>query len=104
MEDNNHHGSAFGWFFVGGIAGACAALLLAPAAGKRTRERLARRVRDTKETVTDFTNDLADTTRDLAERAGRIGDKAVRMAGDASAAARNVADSLGLHAARSGKG
>ena len=93
-EHDNRSGTAMGWFLVGGLAGACAGLLLAPAAGKRTRERLARRLRDTRESVTDFTDDvanttrhiaddIADTTRHIAQRAGRIGDKAVRLAGAA---------------------
>jgi gas vesicle protein len=95
MEDcKGHYGVAMGWFLVGGLAGGCAALLLAPATGKRTRERLARKLRDTKESVTDFTDDLADTTRQIAEKASQITDKAARLAGDASAAARGVFGSL----------
>jgi gas vesicle protein len=100
MEDNNGYGGAMGWFLLGSLAGAGTALLLAPAAGRKTRERLARRLRDTKESVTDFTGNLADTTRQVAERAGRIGDKAVRLAGDASAAAHKVVGSLGIHTQR----
>jgi gas vesicle protein len=117
MRDHNGHNGytrALGWFLAGSAAGACTGLLLAPAAGKRTRERLARKVRDTKESVTDFTDDVADTTRQIAdniadttrhiaEKAGRIGDKAVRLAGDASAAARNVAGSLGIHTERTAR-
>ena len=112
-DDNNGYNGytrALGWFLAGTAAGACTGLLLAPAPGKRTRERLARKVRDAKESVTDFTDDVADTTRhladDLAERtrhiaaqAGRISDKAVRLAGGASAAARHVAGSLGVQRA-----
>ena len=103
MEGNNGKGGAMGWFLVGSVAGACAALLLAPATGKKTRERLARRLRDTRESVTDFTDDLADTTRNIAEKAGRLSDKAVRLAGDASAAAREVVGSLGVHTVRAAK-
>jgi gas vesicle protein len=103
MEGNNGYGSAVGWLLVGSVAGACAALLLAPATGKKTRERLARRLRDTRESVNDFTDDLADTTRHLADKAGRISDKAVRMASGASAAARDVIGSLSDDAARAAK-
>jgi gas vesicle protein len=103
MEEGNDRTSAAAWFLIGGVVGACTALLLAPAAGRRTRERLARRVRDTRETLTDFTDDVAEKTRHLAEQAGRIGDKAARLAGEASSAARGVATSLGLHAAASDK-
>jgi gas vesicle protein len=95
MQDNNGYGGVVGWFLVGGVAGACAALLLAPATGKKTRQRLARGFRDTKEAVTDFTDELADTTRHIADNAGRISDRAVRLAGDASSAAREAIGSLG---------
>lgn len=103
MEDDNGYSRAVGWFLLGSMAGACAALMWAPASGKRTRERLARKIRDTKETVSDFTDDLADTSREIVETAGRIGDRAARLAGDASAAARGVASALGVHALRSAK-
>ena len=116
MDDNNGYGlgGALGWFLVGSVTGACTALLLAPATGKRTRERLARRLRDTRESVTDFTDDIADTTRHIAddiadktrhiaERAGQLSDKAVRLAGGASAAARDVVGSLGVHTERMAK-
>lgn len=94
MKDNGYS-SVVGWFLVGSVAGASAALLLAPATGKKTRERLTRKFRDTREAVTDFTDDVADTTRHIADNAGRIGDRAVRLAGDASAAAREAVGSIG---------
>jgi gas vesicle protein len=94
MQESNGYGAAVGWLLVGGALGACAALLLAPATGRRTRERLTRRLRDTKESVMDFTDDLASTTRDMAEKAGRIGDQAAKMAANASTAAREVVGSL----------
>ncbi len=106
MQESNgygYYGSVVGWFLVGSVAGACTALLLAPATGKRTRDRLIRKLRDTRESVSDFTDDLAEKTRDMAERAGRISDKAVRLAGDASAAAREVIGSLGPHTERAVK-
>jgi len=114
MKNNHGYTRALGWFLAGSAVGACTGLLLAPAPGKRTRGRLARKLRDTKESVTDFTDDIADTTRHiadditdktrhLAERAGRISDKAVRLAGGASAAARHVVGSLGVHSERSAK-
>ena len=101
MDGNNGYGNAVGWLLVGSVAGACAALLLAPETGKKTRERLARRLRDTQNSVTEFTNEVADTTRNLASKAGRITDKAARLTGSASAAAREVMGSLndeGAHA------
>src|SRR6266446_6646009 len=71
MEHNNGYARTLGWFLVGSAAGVCTALLLAPATGKRTRERLARRLRDTRESVTDFTDDIVDTARQVAAPAGR---------------------------------
>ena len=53
MKRENGYGTV-GWLLLGGVAGACAALLLAPASGKKTRERLTRRLRETKESVTDI--------------------------------------------------
>ena len=94
MKDDNGY-SALGLLLLGGIAGACAALLLAPATGKKTRERLTRRLRDTRESVTDLADEFVDTSREIAEKAGRVGGKAVRLAEDASAAARDVVTSVG---------
>jgi gas vesicle protein len=104
MEDNSgyQNGHAMSWFFVGSLVGACSALLLAPASGKRTREQVTRKLRDAKESVVDFTGDIAAATRNIADKAGRIGDKAVRLAGDASAAARGVVRSLGETGERRG--
>ncbi len=95
MEERNGHSNAVGWFVLGSLAGACTALLLAPATGKRTRDRLTRGLRRTRESVTDFADDLVDTTRHIAEKAGRMSEKAVRLASDASASAREVVGSLG---------
>ena len=93
-DDNGYGGGSVGWFLVGSLAGACAVLLLAPARGSRTREGLGRRLRDTRESVTGFIDGLAETTRHIAEQAGRISDTAVRVAGGASAAAREVRAAL----------
>jgi gas vesicle protein len=94
MRDDNGY-NALGWLVLGGLAGACAALLLAPASGRKTRERLTRRLRDTRDSVTDLADEFVDTSREIAEKAGRVGGKAVRLAEDASAAARDVVTSVG---------
>jgi len=94
MERSEEYGSAFGWFVCGTVAGACVALLFAPATGKKTRERLSRRFRDTKESVTEFTAGVADATREIVDKAERLGDKTVRMAGEASAAMRDAMGNL----------
>jgi gas vesicle protein len=79
------------FFLLGGLAGAGAALLLAPDSGVATRNRLAQKVRDG-----------ADGARDLRDRVlrqgGRVVDaategtqEAARIAGDASSAIGEVA-------------
>jgi gas vesicle protein len=65
MENEERYSRAVGWFLLGTYAGACAALLWAPTSGKRTREHLERRIRDTRETVSDFADDLADSSREI---------------------------------------
>jgi gas vesicle protein len=42
-NDRNDAAGYLGWFFLGGVIGAAAALLLAPKAGRETRELLAER-------------------------------------------------------------
>jgi len=42
-NDRNDAAGYLGWFFLGGVVGAAAALLLAPKAGRETRELLAER-------------------------------------------------------------
>jgi gas vesicle protein len=90
MHENQAQ-SSFLYFLLGGVAGATAALLLAPDSGSATRSRLAQKVRDG-----------ADGARDLRERVlrqgGRVVDaasegtqEAVRIAGDASSAIGEVA-------------
>ena len=41
-SDRNDAGGYLGWFFLGGIIGAAAALLMAPKTGRETRELLSR--------------------------------------------------------------
>ena len=42
-NDRNDAAGYLGWFFLGGVIGAAAALLLAPKAGRETREMIAER-------------------------------------------------------------
>jgi gas vesicle protein len=42
-DDRNDAAGYLGWFFLGGVIGAAAALLLAPKAGRETRELIAER-------------------------------------------------------------
>ena len=62
--DNGSYGSAIGWFLLGSLAGACTALLFAPATSKK--------------------DDVVRNARPMGEKAGRTRDKVVRKAGGAS--------------------
>ena len=89
-------------FLAGGIAGATAALLLAPRSGKATREIMGRKLndaadsaRDLKGRVVEKLSDAADSARELKDRAIRRGQEireeaTYRVEGAASALAGKV--------------
>jgi gas vesicle protein len=87
MDDSEDRtgGGALTWLFVGAVAGAAAALLLAPASGRRTRERLQRGWRRTRRSVNAMTDDLAERARGIVDAAGEMADKASAIAAEASA-------------------
>ena len=89
-------------FLAGGIAGATAALLLAPQSGKVTRETMGRKLngaaesaRELKGRMVDKLNDTAESARELKNRAVRRGQEVReeathRVEGAASALAGNA--------------
>jgi gas vesicle protein len=85
MEYMDRRTNIAGWLVLGSLAGAAAALLLAPASGKATREKLARGVRDG-----------ADKVRELSDRlmaeADELGSKVRRRVDDGEAYFAAVAD------------
>jgi len=103
MEDFEARPSVVRWFIVGGLLGAGTALLLAPASGKRTRNRLATGLRDAKESASAMTGELALRARGLVDSASRIADSAVTFAGDVTAAARDAMGSVEREAERSAR-
>jgi len=64
----NKYTNLVGAFLVGTIAGATAALLLAPESGARTRRKLRRKLEDAGERMADTGRELADDCRELRER------------------------------------
>ena len=58
-SDRNDAAGYLGWFFLGGIIGAAAALLLAPASGHVTRRRLKRKLEHARELAGDKWEDLS---------------------------------------------
>ena len=62
----NHYATRNTLLFLGGFAaGGTAALLLAPADGRRTRRRIVRTVEDTQDYLTDLGEDLIDRGQEL---------------------------------------
>jgi gas vesicle protein len=56
-NDRNDAAGYLGWFFLGGMVGAAAALLLAPKAGRETRELLVERGGDVARRAQEFANE-----------------------------------------------
>lgn len=56
-NDRNDTASYLGWFFLGGVIGAAAALLLAPKAGRETRELIAERGGDVARKAQELANE-----------------------------------------------
>jgi gas vesicle protein len=67
-ERGNDAAGYLGWFFLGAIAGAAAALLMAPKTGRETRELLAER-------GSDFFRKAQEAAGDTQSRAGDLFDK-----------------------------
>ena len=66
------------FFVLGALAGAAAALLLAPASGARTRRKLASKGEEVADYLIDAGKDLVQTCEDLYERSGELADDARR--------------------------
>ncbi len=77
MNDDTSYTSPILWFLAGGAAGAAAALLLAPQAGRDTRVALAKKM-----------SDSADAARGIKDRAlkkgGEVWGEAAQRVGDAA--------------------
>ena len=56
-NDRNDTAGYLGWFFLGGVIGAAAALLLAPKAGRETRELIAERGGDVARKAQEIANE-----------------------------------------------
>jgi gas vesicle protein len=67
-SDKNTVGTAITFLFIGLGAGALAALLFAPKAGKQLRKELRRTYDEAREAVEDFTEEARDRVNDVMER------------------------------------
>jgi gas vesicle protein len=76
MEENN---SNFGWFLMGAVIGAGAALLLAPKSGKDTRDYLTQTTRESKDAMESSGRDLMDRGKQLYDQGKKIVDDASEL-------------------------
>jgi len=65
-------------FLAGGIAGASAALLLAPRSGQATREIMGRKLNDAADSARELKGRMGDKLNDAAESARGLKDRAIR--------------------------
>jgi gas vesicle protein len=76
MEENS---SNFGWFLMGAVIGAGAALLLAPKSGKDTRDYLAQTTKESKDAMESSGRDLMDRGKQLYDQGKKIVDDASEL-------------------------
>jgi gas vesicle protein len=81
--ERDNGGSSVGLLLLGLAVGAGAALLLAPASGAETRERLSREARRASQRVKDLTDELGEKLADQVEQARHAVDDRVTRARDA---------------------
>ena len=67
------------WFLAGAAIGATVALLFAPASGKDTRRRIARRAAEGRDYVEDLAEEIGDKGREYYEKGRRLADEAAEM-------------------------
>lgn len=85
---------SFGWFLLGGVAGAVTALLLAPAEGKKTRRQLARRVRQGIDHATAASDELVASAGEIKDQVANLVERAEAFVDDAAHAASDAAAKL----------
>jgi gas vesicle protein len=82
MNDRVPYATPILCFVAGGIAGATAALLLAPQSGRATRESMARRVGKSADSVREMKDRVLQKGGEVwEETAARVGDAAAALAG-----------------------
>jgi gas vesicle protein len=82
--------NATGWFLLGGVVGAVAALLMAPMSGKQARRALSRRVQEGLDEATAASEALAAKAETVKDETARLVDEAETLVGDAASAASDA--------------
>ena len=82
MNDHTSHFTSMFYFLAGAVAGGGVALLLAPQAGKLTRELLRRRMRETADSACDLKDQVIRRSEEIRDEAAhRASDVASALAG-----------------------
>ena len=67
------------WFLTGAFIGAAVAILYAPKSGKETRQFLADKVQQSKDAVTESSNNIVEASKDMFERGRQLVDDAADL-------------------------
>lgn len=76
MTNNHRFGIGLSCFAFGAAMGACAAALLTPNSGKRTRRLLLRKAEDAQDRAVDASRTIADKGREFYERGTKLAEHA----------------------------
>jgi gas vesicle protein len=78
-EEGFDFGSNVAWFLTGAFIGAAVAILYAPKSGKDTRQFLADKVQQSKDAVTESSNNIVEASKDMFERGRQLVDDAADL-------------------------
>jgi len=78
-EDDFSFSSNVAWFLTGAFIGAAVAILYAPKSGKETRQFLADKVQQSKDAVTESSNNIVEASKDMFERGRQLVDDAADL-------------------------
>jgi gas vesicle protein len=78
-EDGFDFGNNVVWFLTGAFIGAAVAILYAPKSGKETRQFLADKVQQSKDAVTESSNNIVEASTDMFERGRQLVDDAADL-------------------------
>lgn len=79
QEDDFSFGSNVAWFLTGAFIGAAVAILYAPKSGKETRQYLSDKVQQSKDAVTESSNNIVEVSKDMFERGRQLVDDAADL-------------------------
>jgi gas vesicle protein len=78
-EEGFDFGNNVAWFLTGAFIGAAVAILYAPKSGKETRQFLADKVQQSKDAVTESSNNIVEASKDMFERGRQLVDDAADL-------------------------